>query len=141
MRRMRFPAAALCSVAAVLAGCATGGAPRQGPDLVAEPVPGGVGTEGFCRIDNHNTLVVRVRNRGSEDADSPSDVMVLFPGGSAPQYAQAAPVGAGTSVSVSMPVPENCFSPSCDFLITVDANNAILETDEGNNGAEGSCAG
>lgn len=50
-------------------------------------------------------------------------------------------LGAGQQVSLQVAIPTGCKDPDCEFTITVDATNAILEADEGNNVLQGVCGG
>jgi subtilase family serine protease len=47
----------------------------------------------------------------------------------------------GASVDLFFPIPPACFNPNCEFRITVDANNQVNESNEGNNVAKGTCFG
>ena len=51
------------------------------------------------------------------------------------------PLGSGASVDLNFPIPRGCFDPDCEFRITVDANNQVIESDKGNNFASGTCLG
>ena len=44
---------------------------------------------------------------------------------------------AGTSEQAVFPIPDRCFGSDCFFSITVDAGQAINETNEGNNVSDG----
>jgi hypothetical protein len=107
---------------------------RQLPDLV--PVPDADGS--FCRRRDM-TLTVTVRNQGAGPAGpSVTEVDFLaFGRVSLP----TPPLGPGTSVDLLFPIPPGCFDPNCEFRITVDANNQVVEADEGNNSASGVCVG
>jgi subtilase family serine protease len=104
------------------------------PDLV--PVPDESGS--FCKRKD-NSLIVTVRNQGTFGA-GPSVTVVDF--GAFGAFAiPTPPLAAGASVDLSVTIPSGCFDPDCDFRITVDANNNVVESNEGNNFASGSCLG
>jgi subtilase family serine protease len=44
-------------------------------------------------------------------------------------------------VDLFFQIPPGCFDPNCEFRITVDLNNEVNESDEGNNIAKGTCLG
>nr|HMT21887.1 CARDB domain-containing protein [Promineifilum sp.] len=104
------------------------------PDLI--PVPDGNGF--FCRRRDGN-LIVTVKNQGSFGA-GPSVTVVDFGAFGAVSMPTPA-LGPGASVDLAFPIPLGCFDPDCDFRITVDANNNVVESDEGNNSASGTCLG
>jgi hypothetical protein len=108
------------------------------PDLV--PVPDPQPGVGYCRVDTEKLLVITVKNQGNGDA-GPSTTQVDFGAfGSADIPTPAIPAGG----SVSLPgikFPDHCFNPDCDFRIGVDFGNAVGESDEGNNVANGLCLG
>jgi CARDB len=105
------------------------------PDLI--PVPDENGS--FCRLDEKGNLIVTVRNQGTAGA-GPSVTRVDF--GSLGSFtAPTPPLSPGAAVDVTVPVPGGCFSPDCGFQIVVDANNDVIESDEGNNIAHGICIG
>lgn len=104
------------------------------PDLI--PVPDENGS--FCRRRDGN-LIVTVRNQGAFGS-GPSTTVVDF--GAYGTVAMPTPaLAAGASVDLAFPIPLGCFDPDCDFRITVDANNNVAESDEGNNTAFGTCLG
>ena len=125
-------------LAAALSGCA-------GPDLVPVRAPG---NPTFCERDPTGDLLIYVKNQGNADAPS-SEVEVQFlnvkPGYSPKVRAQGVtgPLQAGkTSNSViSVKIPDGCFNPDCDFIITVDIVNEVKETNEQNNSVQGACIG
>jgi subtilase family serine protease len=47
--------------------------------------------------------------------------------------------GPGVSVDLNFPMPHGCHDPDCEFKITVDANNDVAESDEGNNVVNDTC--
>jgi hypothetical protein len=111
-----------------------------GPDLVAERRTGGTGAEGFCRRDDAGNLVVRVRNQSNADVLVQTTTVVVFsPGG--PRTGTTAPMPRGSFADVTLPIPAECFNADCDFTITVDSDEAVDESDEDNNTADGICVG
>jgi hypothetical protein len=107
------------------------------PDLV--PIPDPQPGVGFCRRDDRGNLIVTVLNQGTSGA-GPSTTQVDF--GTFGQVSlPTPPLGPGASVDLLFPIPLGCFDPDCDFRITVDVNNQVSESDEGNNFASGTCLG
>ncbi|HEX8597398.1 MAG TPA: CARDB domain-containing protein [Chloroflexia bacterium] len=104
------------------------------PDLV--PVPDSQGS--FCKGEG-GKLAVTVRNQGAGPA-GPSVTRVDF--GALGQFTQPTPpLAPGASVDLFFEMPQGCFQPDCTFRITVDANNQVVESNEGNNSASGVCVG
>lgn len=110
---------------------------KSAPDLVPERRPGSQGSEGFCNRDDKGNLVIRVRNQGDEDASVESTTIVRFSGGSE----KTPPMPAGSVSEALFEIPSTCFRPDCSFSITVDANDDVKESQEGNNRANGICIG
>ena len=104
------------------------------PDLVPVPDENGF----FCKTQN-GTLIVTVMNQGTAGA-GPSVTNVDF-GRHGEVNVPTPALGPGTSVDLSVNIPFGCFDPDCDFRITVDVNNDVAESDEGNNFASGTCIG
>jgi hypothetical protein len=104
------------------------------PDLV--PVPDTQGS--FCRREG-GSLIVTVRNQGSAGA-GPSVTRVDFGAHGAVDMPTPA-LGPGASVDLAFPIPVGCFDPDCEFRIVVDVTGTVVESDEGNNFASGSCIG
>ncbi len=104
------------------------------PDLI--PVPNEEGS--FCKRDG-NTLIVTVKNQGTRAAGT-SVTAVDF--GRYGKVTQPTPsLAPNASVDLSFPIPRGCHDPDCEFDITVDADDDVNESDEGNNTASGSCVG
>ena len=104
------------------------------PDLI--PIPDAKGS--FCRRKD-STLTVTVKNQGDGPA-GPSTTQVDFLAfGKVTQPTPA--LAAGASVDLTFAIPPGCFDPNCEFLITVDLNNEVDESDETNNIAKGACLG
>lgn len=103
------------------------------PDLIPVPDP----TLGFCRRQGLK-LTVTVRNQGTDAG--PSVTRVNF--GTFGIASQPTPaLAAGASIDLVFAIPAGCFNPDCDFRITVDSNNQVDESNEGNNTASGNCLG
>ena len=104
------------------------------PDLI--PVPDANGS--FCK-QKDSTLTVTVKNQGASGAGpSVTEVDFLAFG---KVTMPTPPLGPGASVDLLFPIPPGCFNPDCEFRITVDANNQVNESNEGNNIAKGTCIG
>jgi hypothetical protein len=103
-------------------------------DLV--PVPDANGS--FCRRRDL-TLTVTVRNQGIGPAGPSVTEVDFFAFGKVSM--PTPPLAPGASVDLFFPIPPGCFDPDCDFRITVDANNQVNESNEGNNIAKGLCRG
>lgn len=104
------------------------------PDLI--PVPDNQGN--FCKRKD-GKLIVTVRNQGAGPA-GPSVTRVDFLGFG--QFTQPTPpLAPGASVDLVFDIPPGCFNPDCEFRITVDANNQVVESNDGNNFASGVCKG
>ena len=104
------------------------------PDLI--PVPDADGS--FCRRKD-GTLTVTVKNQGTSGAGPSVTEVDFFAFGKVAM--PTPPLGPGVSVDILVPIPSGCFDPNCEFRITVDANNQVNESDEGNNIAKGICLG
>lgn len=108
------------------------------PDLV--PVPDPEPGIGFCRLDDQGRLLVTVRNQGAAGAPASTTRVHFSPGGSLDLPTPSIPAGASVTLP-PLPIPGRCFNPDCDFRIIVDAKKEIIESDETNNVASGSCLG
>jgi len=106
---------------------------RELPDLIPVPVNGG-----FCRLTPDGKLIVTVKNQGAGPA-GPSTTQVSFNSGSVSLPTPA--LAPGASIDLFFQVPAGCFRPDCGFRITVDAASVVIETNEANNVASGSCLG
>jgi hypothetical protein len=134
--------------AVFLSSCVSaGGSFDRGPDLVPEPRTGSQGPNGFCRGDNSN-LIVKVRNQGTEPALVTTTTRIRFsPGGD--QLATTPPLDDGSAADVTVPIPNGCFNPDCNFSITVDVDGQVEElkhnasdtSHEDNNTEQGTCIG
>jgi hypothetical protein len=106
---------------------------KDRPDLV--PIPDANGD--FCKLRD-DMLVVTVRSQGTAAAGT-STTEVAFRGGTVTQPTPALAPGASTDLLFQ--IPAGCFSPDCSFRITVDSISVVMESNEANNVAEGSCLG
>ena len=104
------------------------------PDLI--PVPDANGS--FCKRQDL-TLTVTVKNQGTSGAGPSVTEVDFFAFGKVSM--PTPPLGLGASADVLFPIPPGCFNPDCEFRITVDANNQVSESNEGNNIAKGICLG
>lgn len=113
---------------------------RMSPQGLADliPVPSPNPSINFC-IRNGLKLTVTVRNQGTGDAPASVTRVDFSPGGVVSVPTPAIP--AGGQVDVIVQIPAGCFSPDCNFRITVDSAAQISESNEGNNNGSGSCLG
>jgi hypothetical protein len=105
------------------------------PDLVPVPDPQ---TGSFCKL-GEGYLVVTVKNQGAATA-GPSKAEVDFPGFGA-DTRMTNSLAPGASEDLYFPIPFGCYNPDCDFRITVDIGDDVLEADETNNVATDFCLG
>ncbi len=105
------------------------------PDLI--PLPDAKGS--FCRSEDNQILLVTVSNQGTGGAAA-SETEVDF-GIYGKQVQFTPPLPPGTPVELSFSIPPKCFDPDCEFRITADVNNAVVESDKSNNVASGVCIG
>ncbi len=108
----------------------------QLPDLV--PVSSDPSGQ-FCSLtgpSNQLTVIVGVKNQGNADAGA-SVTTVQFlgvPAGSGSVTINTPPVPVGQTVTLTgVAVPNDCGGPNCGAKITVNANNAVKESDTTNN--------
>ena len=104
------------------------------PDLVAIPDASG----SFCRRKD-STLTVTVKNQGASGA-APSTTQVDFLAFGKVSM-PTPPLAPGASVDLLFAIPPGCFDPNCEFQITVDVNNEVNESEEGNNVVKSACLG
>lgn len=107
---------------------------QEPPDLV--PVPDHTGS--FCRLRD-GQLLVTVKNQGAGPAGPSTTKVEFFGHGTVSMPTMALAPNASTDLQFE--IPPGCFSPDCAFRITVDANDEVTETNEGNNTANGFCLG
>jgi hypothetical protein len=104
------------------------------PDLIPVPDPSG----SFCKRQDL-TLTVTVKNQGTSGAGPSVTEVDFFAYGKVSM--PTPPLAPGASVDLLLPIPPRSFDPDCEFQITVDANNQVNESDEGNNIGRGTCLG
>jgi hypothetical protein len=127
-----------CAVAA-LAGCAAAITAAPHPDLVPLPRTADGKPESFCqRATQGRALAVAAQNTGDAPAPNSITVVEFLPGGT---FALKTPALDPGSIAELPPIdfPAGCFVPDCDFTITVDAKDRVVESDERNNTAAGVC--
>jgi hypothetical protein len=107
---------------------------RTLPDLV--PVPDRAGS--FCRR-RRDKLVVTVKNQGLGPSGPCTTQVDFFAHGQVSMPTPALAPGASTVLLFD--IPPGCFDPDCEFRITVDVNADVVESDDGNNVADGVCRG
>ncbi len=81
------------------------------------------------------TVTFTIANTGTVDA-GPFKVLVQADPGLAQQgTVNVASLAAGATTTLTIPLPAggNCFDSDCTICITVDSDNEIVESDEGNN--------
>jgi hypothetical protein len=126
---------------AVLIGCA---APQKRvpplPDLVPSKSPGQPDNiAGFCKVfDRTMKVVVSVKNQGNAASPVSTTAVQFAPGQSFNLATPAIPPG-GSAHLDPVNIPAGCFSPDCNFTITVDSANQVKESNANNNSAKGRC--
>ena len=90
-------------------------------------------------VRKDNVLIVTVKNKGTSGAGSSTTEVDFLAYGKVTQPTPA--LAPGASVDLAFPIPPHCFDPDCAFRITVDVNDEVAESDEGNNFATGVCLG
>lgn len=137
---------AVLGLGLLVSACAGGTAtptllPSPSPEPVADlqpvPLPGVEGFAAYCDLQD-GSLQITVENTGGADAPA-SRVTVAFDYSSKIGSADAPSISAGGSAPVLVALPQPVTPDAFDFTITVDADRAIAESDEGNNYGEGQC--
>ena len=100
------------------------------------PVPNEHGS--FCNREE-GELIVTVKNQGTGVAGPSTTVVDFFRHGKVAQPTPA--LGPGAAVKLAFPIPRGCFDPDCEFKIIVDADDDVVESDEGNNVVSDTCVG
>jgi CARDB protein len=120
--------------------------PTPAPEAKADLVPFsplGSSPSAFCREVNDGTgLEVTVKNQGNADAPASTTRVIFFTlrEGNIAEDMFTPAIPAGGSTDLVFDLPSGCFN-GCDFRITVDSNNQVNESDEGNNSVPGICSG
>ncbi len=81
------------------------------------------------------TVTVTIANIGVVDA-GPFKVLVQADPGLAQQgtvSVSGLAAGATTTLTIPLPPGGNCFNPDCTICITVDSDNEVIESNEGDN--------
>ena len=117
-----------------------GGCLLKRPDLVPVTQPE---AEKFCSRDD-DQLLIAVKNQGNANAPESVTRVIFMPGrpDSRAIDKNTLEVSPGQVVNVEpVDIPQDCFaSGECEFTITVDANNQVLEFDKANNTVSGKCS-
>ena len=122
-----------------LAGCAPARTASPHPDLVPLPRAADAKPESYCQLANQGrSLAVAAQNIGTADAANSTTVVEFSPGGTIEMKTPALDPGAVFELP-PVDFPAGCFDPDCNFTITVDAKDRVLELDERNNTAAGVC--
>ncbi|GAJ21008.1 unnamed protein product [marine sediment metagenome] len=91
----------------------------------------GVVAAGLCTT----TVTFTIANTGTVDA-GPFKVLVQADPGLAQQGTVSVvslAAGATTTLTIKLPAGGNCFDSDCTICITVDSDNEVIESNEGNN--------
>ena len=92
---------------------------------------GAVSAAGSCTT----TVTFTIANTGTVDA-GPFKVLVQADPGLAQQGTVSVvslAAGATTTLTITLPAGGNCFDSDCTICITVDSDNEVIESNEGNN--------
>jgi len=90
---------------------------------------------GVVALSCTTTVTVTIVNTGSVDA-GPFKVLVQADPGLAQQgtiSVSGLAAGANTTLTIALPPGGNCFDSDCTICITVDSDNEVVESNEGNN--------
>jgi subtilase family serine protease len=88
-----------------------------------------------CVVGCTTTVTFTIANVGVADA-GPFKVLVQADPGLAQQgivNIASLASGATTTRTITLPLGGNCFDPDCTICITVDSDNEVIESNEGNN--------
>jgi hypothetical protein len=121
-------------------GCIPVGLPDLVPINIGEPV------KGFCKRNDENKLVITVKNQGNATASQSITRVIFFPQEANPIVIANIPtkeIPAGKCIDLVVnETPVRCSLPSgCQFVIIVNADFRVIESDFTNNVAIGLCAG
>ncbi len=91
----------------------------------------GVVAAGLCTT----TVTFTIANTGPVDAGAFKVLVQADPGLAQQGTVNVASLAAGatTTLTIALPAGGNCFNPDCTICITVDSDNEVVESDEGNN--------
>ena len=117
-----------------------GGCNPTKPDLVILPAPNDVQ---YCHTKSSGSsliLIISVKNQIADTKAKASTLSVNF-GTLGIQTAAIPKLDTTDPVDIEVPIPSGCYNPDCSFTITVDTNNDVDESNEGNNSVTGTCIG
>lgn len=110
--------------------------PTPRADLTVQSLdPIDVNCGGIAAVSCTTTVTFTIANIGAADA-GPFKVLVRAAPGLAQQgtiSVASLAVGATTTLTITLPPGGNCYDPDCDVCITVDSDNEVIESNEGNN--------
>ncbi len=120
------------SLAMLMIGCI----PSSRADLTVQSLdPPLVNCSGIVAVSCTTTVTFTIANTGSADA-GPFKVLVQADPGLAQQIIvniTSLASGATTTRTITLPPGGNCFDSDCTICITVDSDNEVIESNEGNN--------
>ncbi|GAB4112561.1 MAG: hypothetical protein Kow00103_02230 [Candidatus Caldatribacteriota bacterium] len=109
------------------------------PDLVPANPPG---MAGYCNVDDASNLIVYIKNQGEADAPACQVKVQFYLTSGVQEFSTSiGPIPMGNTQLVSFAIPMGCYNPDCDFVITVDSGDEVIESDETNNTTNGTCIG
>ena len=94
-----------------------------------------VNCSGIVAVSCTTTVTFTIANTGTVDA-GPFKVLVQADPGLAQQGTVSVvslAAGATTTLTITLPAGGNCFDSDCTICITVDSDNEVIESNEGNN--------
>jgi len=110
--------------------------PTPRADLTVQSLdPIDVNCGGIAVVSCTTTVTFTIANIGAADA-GPFKVLVRADPGLAQQgtvNVVSLAAGATTTLTITLPPGGNCYDPDCDVCITVDSDNEVIESNEGNN--------
>jgi subtilase family serine protease len=107
------------------------------PDLTVAEIP----NRGFCKRDNEDRLVVRVKNEGTAAA-AISRSRIDFVNEGVVRFVETPAIPAGGFVDLLVDLPSTCHGAAqCAFTICTDSDNRIIERREDNNCMRAVCVG
>ncbi len=123
----------LILAALLLSSCRAGLQVQQAKDAPDESA--------YCNIDESTgLLLVTITNQGQVDAPASVAAVRFHDGKEVKMPTPAIPAGESITLEgINFSYDDNCTEPNCNFTITADAQNAVLESNEENNSAQGFC--
>lgn len=114
------------------------------PDLLPVATNNGTGPQSFCTVNQQGMLILTVRNQG-EVAAGAHQLRIDYTdtNGQQERFLSIPEIAAQNEYTVETPIAGLCSggSTDCHFSIVVDADQAVIETDENNNEAAALCTG